>query len=642
MRYLGFLKKFGIAFTSAVGVATVMLAVAAVYYYEEDSGSASTQLSVHATVNEDGTTAACKEGYGFLPCSTSLGGSIFLTLVYGAILMLGAQFIGDGGEAMLELELCSPSIIGGVILPVLGAVPDAAIIFVACFGHGSPDENERKVQVGIGTLAGSTIMLITIAFAGSLWLGRTDIVNGEAVDETLDGEAFDSSQDFCVTNNPGAICRQAYTTGITYEPSVIRIMIFMMATSLCYIVAQVPEWILQDDHATQLACLGGAIACLVFLLLYLADSAWQTSAEDSNAPAVRRSRIKNDLVKELDAEQIVKKMGEFVALSKGQKSPLLAKASIGRKATKVLEDTMAHGLSAEHKHDDFNLYNTDGTVNAKTVDAMFDAFDVDCSGYLDEKETATFVRVVFMSGGEREVPDRVWQQLEEARITMVAPDESKGQCGCGNNMQNKVVEKHISREDFVHHVCNLLEESYLSYQAEETEEKEDLEQGNVEVEPGMSAFDATIMVLVGTAIAAAFSDSMVDAIDSVGQFTGIPNFVIGFVVCPFASNASELLSSLQLASRKKTKNNCVTFAQIYAACCMNNSMCLGIFYFMVWIKDLQWNFGAEVISIVAVTWIVAFSTGFKLTVKSYIGFLALLLYPLSLAAVEAMHRIGIH
>merc|ERR1711968_317375 len=122
---------------------------------------------------------------------------------------------------MLDLNICPPSIIGGVILPVLGAVPDAAIIFVACFGHGNAEEDERKVQVGIGTLAGSTIMLITIAFVGSLWMGRCDIVNGIAVDETLDGEPFDNSQDFCVTNNPGAICRQAYTTGITYEAPVI-------------------------------------------------------------------------------------------------------------------------------------------------------------------------------------------------------------------------------------------------------------------------------------------------------------------------------------------------------------------------------------------------------------------------------------
>ena len=39
---------------------------------------------------------------------------------------------------------------------------------------GSVEQAKEQVAVGIGTLAGSTIMLLSIAWGGSLWVGRCD------------------------------------------------------------------------------------------------------------------------------------------------------------------------------------------------------------------------------------------------------------------------------------------------------------------------------------------------------------------------------------------------------------------------------------------------------------------------------------
>lgn len=46
-----------------------------------------------------------------------------------------------------------------------------------------------------------------------------------------------------------------------------------------------------------------------------------------------------------------------------------------------------------------------------------------------------------------------------------------------------------------------------------------------------------------------------------GQASGIPAFYVAFCVTPFASNASELVSSLIFASRKQKKNISLTFSQ---------------------------------------------------------------------------------
>lgn len=73
--------------------------------------------------------------------------------------------------------MLDPGLIGGLVLPILGALPDAAIIAMSGLG-GSVAEAQEQVAVGMGTLAGSTVMLLTIAWAGSLVLGRCDLVAG--------------------------------------------------------------------------------------------------------------------------------------------------------------------------------------------------------------------------------------------------------------------------------------------------------------------------------------------------------------------------------------------------------------------------------------------------------------------------------
>jgi len=46
----------------------------------------------------------CEETYGFLPCSNSVGGNLFLMLGYGYLLFTAAKFISDGSELLLEVK----------------------------------------------------------------------------------------------------------------------------------------------------------------------------------------------------------------------------------------------------------------------------------------------------------------------------------------------------------------------------------------------------------------------------------------------------------------------------------------------------------------------------------------------------------
>jgi Ca2+/Na+ antiporter len=123
----------------------------------------------------------------------------------------------------------------------------------------------------------------------------------------------------------------------------------------------------------------------------------------------------------------------------------------------------------------------------------------------------------------------------------------------------------------------------------------------------------------------------------VGNFSdavGVDPFLVAFVVTPLASNASEVVSSLMFARKKRKINTSLCYSQIYGAITMNNTLCLGIFLAIVHLRGLTWDFSAEVTAMVAVILAVGaigssrqtFGLGWALPVA--------LLYPISLLGVE--------
>nr|CAB3471771.1 unnamed protein product [Digitaria exilis] len=67
----------------------------------------------------------CEQSYGFLPCTTTVLGNLFLVLVYGFFMFKAATYLSAGSE--LLLEIMGPGLVGGLLLPILGALPDALL-----------------------------------------------------------------------------------------------------------------------------------------------------------------------------------------------------------------------------------------------------------------------------------------------------------------------------------------------------------------------------------------------------------------------------------------------------------------------------------------------------------------------------------
>lgn len=82
---------------------------------------------------------------------------------------MGAELISDGSELLLLTKY--KDLIGMLIIPILGAVPEGAMVLFAGVGANA----QKTAGVGIGTLAGSSIMLLTINWAVVMLGGRVDL-----------------------------------------------------------------------------------------------------------------------------------------------------------------------------------------------------------------------------------------------------------------------------------------------------------------------------------------------------------------------------------------------------------------------------------------------------------------------------------
>jgi hypothetical protein len=70
----------------------------------------------------------------------------------------GAGLLAEGSE--LLLEIVNPGIIGGVVLPVLGALPDALIILSSL--SVSQAEAQEAIAVGVGAWRSDCALLCSL------------------------------------------------------------------------------------------------------------------------------------------------------------------------------------------------------------------------------------------------------------------------------------------------------------------------------------------------------------------------------------------------------------------------------------------------------------------------------------------------
>ncbi|XWS10957.1 hypothetical protein CRYUN_Cryun38cG0042900 [Craigia yunnanensis] len=512
---------------------------------------------------------SCEQTYGFLPCTTTILGNLFLILVYGYLMYLAATYLSNGSE--LLLEILGPGIVGGLFLPILGALPDAMLILVSGLS-GTTETAQSQVSVGMGLLAGSTVMLLTVIWGSCVVVGRCDLRDSVAVDGT---------------NTKGLNLTE---TGVSTDIWTCYAARIMAISVIPFVIVQLPQ-ALSSTSGRHLAVLIALIISVSMLVAYCVYQVFQ--------PWIQRRR--------------------------------LAYAKHKHVISGILRHLKTRALG--------KLLTDDGEPNTEIIKKLFETIDENQDGSLSTSELKAFIIGIRFEEIDLDQDDAVRKVMEDfdtSLDSLVQVEEFvKGITKWINEAkQTKGVylEPNSGTFKFIDrfHQQTKREHDLLGLEQQSDEVVEGVEN------PGWISFKAVLMLLLGTIIAAAFADPLVDVVDNFSDATGIPTFFISFIALPLATNSSEAVSAIIFASRKKKRTASLTFSELYGAVTMNNVLCLSVFLALVYIRGLTWDFSSEVLVILIVCIVMGAFASFRTTFPLWTSSVAYILYPFSLALVYVL------
>ena len=160
-------------------------------------------------------------------------------MVYGFVLYTAAELIGEGSELLLLIPSMR-GLTGSCILPIMGAVPDGIMVLFSGLG----DNAQEELRVGMGALAGSTVMLLTVPWFLATLGGRVDLSGGGLVTRyrkhwvMYKGERKKRK----LGNARGKPA--LFLSGVRARPVIRRSGYIMALTSLPYLIIEIPSFIL--------------------------------------------------------------------------------------------------------------------------------------------------------------------------------------------------------------------------------------------------------------------------------------------------------------------------------------------------------------------------------------------------------------
>jgi Ca2+/Na+ antiporter len=539
-------------------------------------------------------------------------GLIWLLLSYGYVLFSASNLISEGSDLLLLVPSLA-GLVGSVVLPLLGAVPDGAIMLFS--GLGDVEKAQETLSVGVGALAGSTIMLLTVPWGLCVLKGR---VQFGRIDNEPDYKAKDTS------------ASTLSTSGVALSSAINHGARVMMITTLPYFLIQVPAFFVTgSDRATvssqeHIWALCGFLLCSTFFIGYMF-----TQIKDSNDEAHKLKRMA--VIKE--------------SLKKG------AMSLRGALASEVTRSSLNGDVANGGMNETSTLKGGTGTLTPEVTTMLkgvlgeaFKNYDLNKSGFLTKDELGLVLADFHEAVPAHELDD-VFNDIDKDGNGKICFDEFI--LACYNIITGKFDDAPAvgdtpgkNRRASVKHIVagNMLNEG-----EDDGEEEEEIPEEFTSLSPDeqQSAIKrkAFAMLFVGTALVLLFSDPMVEVLSEVAKRANIPAFYVSFILAPLASNASEVIASQYYAAKKTRKTITVALTALEGAASMNNSFCLAIFMALIYFRGLAWQFSAETISIVLVQFVIG-TLALKGHMTAFTGMMVLAMFPLSVVFVATLEFFG--
>lgn len=588
------------------------------------------------------------DGYGLFQMTC-------LMSIYIYILMIAADMISDGSELLLLVPKFE-GIVGPVVLPVLGVVPDGMMVLFSGFG----EDVENRIAVGVGALAGSTIFLLTAPWVVAFLAGR--------VSRGPDGNPN-------YANNPklDPNCRWS-NIGISFSKDVTISGKIMLVTMIPYIIVQVPALGMGcaftdsptcDGRNETWYCLAAFVLCCFGLAAYLAYQVWNsTTTRREKQMYLIFNAVEKQLITFEDALMKVYVVGQLTQEDRPESYHKLVDSSRDRRMFETFLNRMFDKFQARsdserrnRKYDEDKLYQADVInmlkymhVRPEESHRIIEAMDTDNDGVICRWQFIKYMMELAedVSSSAIEHTESTVTSDTKNDLADVSRDAETGLLSNSSDM--KEIPRALSRR-----MSWYISESRNGEKVdaddeddfdEDEEEMPDLPEAiaNLKTQDerlNAIMWEAVKKMMLGTLLVLAFTDPVVDIFTEMGGRVGLNPFFISFVFAPIASNASELVATYAYAKKKTRKSMSVSLSLLFGAGNMNNTYCLGVFLMICFVRELPWVFTAETVAIIVVE-VIAAVLAFKTNQGIWETIVIGLLYPLSLIIVAGLEAMGIN
>lgn len=565
--------------------------------------------------------------------TSSMPQVLMQTALYGYILFVAANMIGDGAELLLLVPSMA-SLVGSIVLPILGAVPDG--MMVLCSGLG--EDAKEQVAVGVGALAGSTIMLLTLPWFLSVYAGRVSIDRGNGLPNYHPAKGEDK---LLLADSSSFV-----HAGVTIGDSIRTNAKIMLATCTTYLVIQGPGFVvdkpganhtldasnkpLTEDREKQYEDEAAfenpfALAGLVMTTLWFFWYLWKMYKEGQSSNGPVDDKIVKATVEGIQEGKLTLRgaMAQFrettwdsLCNKGGLEDGLLQRGSAAEDEVRRMCRVMVPFFRSYDKNrdnqisrDEFSMILQDlrESVSINVQKRIFEAADVDNSGFISFEEFIACMMAFALD-----------------------PSDSLKQGG-----QSAGGPKRLPTE-----TAYLTEgEGEEGEECEEEDMPPDLADLPAEEQQRRVKNRAFYNMALGTALVLLFSDPMTDMLGLIGKKTGVPGFYVSFLLAPLASNASELVSAMKLAQKRTASSMVQSLSTLEGAAIMNNTFCLAIFLVLIVWKGIAWRFSAETIAIVTIELLIGSMAILKKTHTLLDGVVIFSCYPLALVIVWVLENV---
>ncbi|KAI4322989.1 hypothetical protein L6164_022633 [Bauhinia variegata] len=633
----------------------------------------------------------CEQMYGFLPCSTSIYGHLFLIFVYEYLVFHGESYLAAGGKQIFEL--LGPGVFGASAFDILGALPESLLLLASGLS-GNKETAQEYATTGVGLLAGSSILLLTVVWGTCVIIGKQKF--------EPDSGAFNFLNSF-------AGLKSLLTgSGITTNFETTQMARIMVLSVIPPMIMQIPNIFHFSSGPRNLTFLIALLITIFFLILYLLYQIFEPHIHK----IIRLEYVEHDHLILKIVQHVPKHTLQSILTENGTPNDsaimrlfnVIDKNGDGEISASELKELLLRTRLTETKTNDeneveqvFKIFDQNGDkriskeefVNGfKTwLDQTKHALD---KKYLSRQKQTNIYQVVKpwieKKRSEREMRKHVKSELLKQVKSDVVDSLSTKEGTADEPAIQRLFEKIDSNKD--HRISQSeLKELIMSIKPgmnpEDVEEalgkitqELDIDQDNEiseeefvavlkkwlhpspshsplalsvsqeEIHPiwesvekvveenhnkGLVAWLKAIMnVVVGIAMVSVLAEPLIESVQNFSRSAGISSFFVSFILVPLAINAREASMAFREAGHKKKYNTSETIYEIYDAVFMNNTLGFFAIAILIYVREVSWEFSAEVLVVAIVCAIIGLAASFFSKFPLWTSFCAYLLYPLAL------------